>query len=249
MSLRIRLLAFLLIFIAGCDRAEDRAMKTLYDREYTFKIADFLKAARDGDGEAVRAFLEFGMEPDVEDGFGQRSLCAAAEGGQEEVVRILLAAGSEVEHVASEGETPLLAGAGSGNHRVVEALLSAGADPRCRNEAGWGTLAKAVAAGDPRSVERLVKEVPEQVNEALLIAGVEGEVEAIDILVAHGADIDTRSRDGSTPLIYAAMNDHADAVALLVHHGADSRIANREGSRAASFVSDPELKRLLEGRR
>ena len=249
MILRIGLLAFLLIFGAGCDRADERAMKTLYDREYTFKIADFMRAASEGDTQAVKAFLDFGMEPDVEDGFGQRSLGVAAREGREEVVRILLAAGSEVEHAASEGETPLLAGAGSGNYRVVEALLHAGADPRSRNDAGWGALSKAVTAGNPKSVERLVREIPEQVNEALLIAAVEGEVEAVDILVAHGAEIETRSRDGSTPLIYAAMNGHGDAVALLLHHGADATASNHEGKRAISFATDPELKRLLSSRR
>ena len=173
------------VFLMGCDKADDRAMRTLYERDYTFKIGDYFRAAKDGDAKAVAAFLEFGMEPDVEDGYGQRSLLLAASEGREDVVRMLVAAGSEVDYVTPEGETPILAGAGSGSVHVLEVLLAAGANPAYRNPKGWGTLTKAAAAGDARSVEKLVAEVPAQRDEALLIAAMEGEVECIDVLLAH----------------------------------------------------------------
>ena len=235
------------VFLMGCDKADDRAMRTLYERDYTFKIGDYFRAAKDGDAKAVAAFLEFGMEPDVEDGYGQRSLLLAASEGREDVVRMLVAAGSEVDYVTPEGETPILAGAGSGSVHVLEVLLAAGANPAYRNPKGWGTLTKAAAAGDARSVEKLVAEVPAQRDEALLIAAMEGEVECIDVLLAHGAEINAISGDGNSPLMYSVKNGHEDAMELLLHHGAGVSLRNREGRRAVDLAIDPAMrKRLME---
>ncbi|MEM0897396.1 MAG: ankyrin repeat domain-containing protein [Verrucomicrobiota bacterium] len=228
-----------------CERNDDRSMRTLYEHDYSYKVSEFFRAAEDGNEEVVRAFLEFGMEPDVEDGFGNRSLSLAAAEGRGDVVKVLVRAGSELEHRNENGATPLLAGAGSGDHRVVEELLGAGADPTIRDTTGWGVLTKAVVSEDVQTVESLVRVVPDQKNEALLMAAVQGAVEVIEVLLSHGADIDTRSTDGMTPLMYASRGGYEEAVSLLVYHGANASLRNVEGERATDLAKSQKVKEVL----
>jgi uncharacterized protein len=54
----------------------------------------------------------------------------------------------------------------------------------------------------------------------------EGHIEAISMLVAHGANIQTRSKAGFTPLLFAVRNGHLEAARLLLKLGArpDDRV-------------------------
>ncbi|MGH9176173.1 MAG: ankyrin repeat domain-containing protein [Vicinamibacterales bacterium] len=49
----------------------------------------------------------------------------------------------------------------------------------------------------------------------------EGDVEALERLLANGADINARDTHGQTALMISARNGHDRAVALLVERGAD----------------------------
>jgi ankyrin repeat protein len=42
----------------------------------------------------------------------------------------------------------------------------------------------------------------------------------MEVLLAHGADVNVKSYDGETPLHLAVKNGHEDAAALLRQHGA-----------------------------
>lgn len=49
----------------------------------------------------------------------------------------------------------------------------------------------------------------------------EGKAESARLLVQHGADVNLRDRDYSTPLQLAASSGSAELVELLIQHGAD----------------------------
>ena len=53
----------------------------------------------------------------------------------------------------------------------------------------------------------------------LLLSG--GHDELVELLLAHGADIEHRDKKGCTPLILAASAGHAVTVAILLDHNAD----------------------------
>src|SRR3569623_333200 len=64
-------------------------------------------------------------------------------------------------------------------------------------------------------------------NTPLHDAALHGDAEAIGLLLAHGARINTPTLDdGSTALHLAASFDRLDAVKMLVQHGADTSLRN-----------------------
>ena len=61
---------------------------------------------------------------------------------------------------------------------------------------------------------------PEAVR-ALLKAATEGNIEGTKQLIADGADVNAKNRDGTTPLHTAAARGHKELVELLIANGAD----------------------------
>jgi len=110
----------------------------------------------------------------------------------------LVKAGADVNRVNRYGVTPLSLAAGNGDATITRLLLDAGAD-----------LRKADAAlTDGRTV--------------LMLAARTGSVEAMALLVAHGADVNAvERRMGTTALMWAAAEDRGAAVRALAEAGAD----------------------------
>ena len=61
---------------------------------------------------------------------------------------------------------------------------------------------------------------------ALVAASKHGDVSAVKLLLASGADIDMATSDGTTPAIAAAEGNSVDVLKLLVAEGADLDKAN-----------------------
>ena len=53
--------------------------------------------------------------------------------------------------------------------------------------------------------------------------------EMCELLVAHGADVNVRRRNGNTPLHLAARGGQKDILELLIDKGADMNIINNAG--------------------
>ena len=62
---------------------------------------------------------------------------------------------------------------------------------------------------------------------AALSADREDGLELLELLLAHGADIQQRGVNDYTPLHYAANLEHLPAMALLIQHGADLNARTR----------------------
>ena len=77
-----------------------------------------------------------------------------------------------------------------------------------------------------------------------------GKIEAIKLLVKHGADINAQNNDRETPLMYAASAGKFEAVKLLVKHGANINARNNFGHtalmRAANFGHYDVVRFLVE---
>jgi len=91
-----------------------------------------IEAAAGGDTEAVRFFLQKGVDPNTVVPGDGTPLIAAARAGQPEVVRLLLTAGAHVDQVVPGDENPLIQAAWNGRLEVARLLLEAGADPNVR---------------------------------------------------------------------------------------------------------------------
>lgn len=84
---------------------------------------------------------------------------------------------------------------------------------------------------------------PENINEqnhkgysALMLAAYNGQLEATEYLLIHGADPNSIDTTGNTILMGAAFKGNLEIVKLLVEHGADAEIVNPKGQSALQFA-------------
>lgn len=88
----------------------------------------------------------------------------------------------------------------------------------------------------------------QQANKALARACESGNIEAIRLLLAAGADVNARRKNGSTPLHCACAEGHTAIVRLLLEHGADIGARNDDGHsplHIACFHGRTDIIRLL----
>ena len=63
-----------------------------------------------------------------------------------------------------------------------------------------------------------------------------GHVEAVEILVKSGANVEVKDRLGNTPLICAAIHGHHEVVKLLLNAGADPDVKDNRGKSALHYA-------------
>lgn len=225
-----------------------------------------LRCIASGESDAARALLERGVRSEWAPAF-------AAAAGDSEVLRALLASGTSAEAWGPYGEVPILTlAAGRGHAAVVALLLEAGADPNLAGDAefsGGAALATALRAGK-LEVARLLLERGADADRAesyhartplweLACDGGDAprRREGIELLLAHGADLERRDaggldgwrHSGRTPLACAIAAGDLDLARLLLERGADPNALVDGGLRIlerARELGDPEAVRLLE---
>src|SRR3569833_3188683 len=74
------------------------------------QVATFIKAARFGQDQAGKLYLDHALPLNVTSNFGATALIAAAGGGQREIVETLLAKGADVNIRNREGRTAYISG-------------------------------------------------------------------------------------------------------------------------------------------
>lgn len=75
-------------------------------------------------------------------------------------------------------------------------------------------------------------------------AVLDGNLAAVRLLVAHGADINKQDDDSWTPLHAACAEGYADIVAFLLEKGADKTILTEEGERPLDLVEPTDLETI-----
>jgi len=242
-----------------------------------------LEAAGARNAELVALLLEAGADPAAVNRYGMSALHLAARSADARSVKALLGAGADSSRALPEGETVLMAAAKSGNPEVVAALLAGGAsvsgsdygatvrvtnagDPNAReNWYGQTALMWAAAEGHVEAMQLLIDagadvdqassriaapevekdrqqggfvyaKIPEGRLTALHFAAREGQLEAAQLLIDAGANLDLGDSYGTTPLVLATLNGHLGVAAALLEAGADPNVQDRYG-RTALFVA------------
>ena len=168
-----------------------------------------LQASRNGDAGLIRALLASGASLSDNHTATEPALLAAARAGNPEAVQVLLDAGADANATEPlDQQTALMWAVAAGHHDVAKLLLEAGADPKL--QARVSTLTK-----------RKNADFPSGGFAALHWATRNGDQAMIKLLTGHGADINVRNGDSSTPMMLAIVNDRFDIAAQLLELGAD----------------------------
>ncbi len=142
-----------------------------------------------GQGDAVKMMLSLGADPNAPGTTGTTPLADAALKGDIEVVRALLARGARPDVVSPAGTQPIHDAALGGSAEVIRELLQHGAD------------------GNARSRDEL--------QTPLHMAATMGKRNAVEALMALGADLATKDGKGRTPVEAAEGVGLMEIVALL----------------------------------
>ena len=148
----------------------------------------------------VQLLLSYKAQVDVKTPGGQTPLHLAADLGCTEIVRMLLASGASIDARDEDKGTPLHSAVVKGHATTAKLLLSAGA---------------AVNAWKGN-------------EQALHIATERGDLQMMELLLAHKATLEVRSK--VTPLHRAAATGQLEAARMLLAHGAkvDARDRSNE---------------------
>ena len=119
--------------------------------------------------------------------------------GQEIIVDLLIRSGANVNAANVKLETPLHFAAHLGYEKIIEQLVENGAEVEFRNEQHKTPLFFAVLSGIPTNKKALIDECI-----TITFQFFKGELNAVYMLIKHGADLNTADRESNTVLHVAA---------------------------------------------
>ncbi|XP_046571006.1 ankyrin repeat domain-containing protein 17-like [Haliotis rubra] len=160
---------------------------------------------------------------------GWTPVMQAAKDGHKDVFDVLVEAGADLTQVRRNKETILHLASGGGNVEIIKHLLShVSVDIDSRDVDFWTPVMHAVHAGDMDVFNFLVEKgadlskVGIEKKNILHVACAGENVEIIKNLLKHDiVDIDSRDKDGLTPVMYTAKDGCKDVFDVLVKWGAD----------------------------
>ena len=223
-------------------------------------------AAHWDDREMADLLIRAGANPKTTNAYGGTPLAEACTNSDAMMIEKLLKAGADPNARSAEGETALMTAARTGSVESVKALLDHGADVNAREQwLGQTALMWAVAENHPAIVELLiahgadvnarstireekvknkwftanvVSAPPKGGLTPLLYAARQNSLEAAQMLVKAGADLNRTDPDGTSALVMAIVNAHYDLPIYLMEHGADPNIADKFGRTALYAAVD-----------
>jgi ankyrin repeat protein len=224
--------------LAGCKDRQESAQQELKDSGYDLTPEAFFRAAESDDVVVLEKLVKGGIAVDTRNAAGDTALHAAAVAGMRKGADFLLDRKLPVDVTGAEGRTPLMSAVLTGPPEMVRYLLSQKADPLKKDAAGYKPLMLAVRAGRAEMVAELAPYDREKLDDALLVAALEGKAAVIDELTNYGASVYARMDDGRTPLMLAAENGHVEAVEMLIEIGANRFSMDDEGRIAADMARE-----------
>lgn len=212
---------------------EDSLDKTLEHEELiktNLKIAEIL--------------IKNGADMEIKDKRGRTPLIVAIQSGNREIVDLLMKRGAKLYNFIGDN-TPnsivhpsnystLNSACAWGFDEIVEKLIREGANPNKKDEPG-GNSSLHYAAFNPKDCAFKVKDdVP---RSKLRIA---------KILLSHGAKVDIKGKDGSTPLFIAAGSGFKEMMDLLISRGANINARNEYGFTPLTYTRMSKQKEAVE---
>ena len=193
-------------------------------------------AADNGNAAILRRLLDAGADAATTDRSGDTLLMAAVRAGNRDAVQVLLDHRAKVNDVEpTYGHTALMWAVRRNDTAIMKLLLANGADIESTTRVGQKPEARPPGAGGGSHGVGIVRSgVPPQGEQQptpggltpLLFAARDGQLDAAELLVEAGADVNTADPNGITPLVMALTNGQLPVAKFLIEHGADPRRAD-----------------------
>jgi ankyrin repeat protein len=217
-------------------------------------------AAGLGNLELVKYLIENKHIPiETPTNLGETALCVAAQQGKDEVVNYLLKAGANTQKPSREGLTPFLAALFQGHQSTMEILMQ---DPKfninkMNDESGLTPLAIAVSHKHFPAIDFLLERgvdvdgINFDETTPLSTACIQGDVEVVEKLLKHGANVNKTTKSGLTPLIQTcfsvSFNENAiSVVKILLNAGANLNQPTFTGDQAIHIACQNENLSLVK---
>jgi ankyrin repeat protein len=199
-----------------------------------------LEAARQADAAGVLRALDQGANASITDSRGFTPLMWAAAFGNTKILDALLESGADVNPARYDGMTALALGAAHGYREIVSALL------RRYPLTDLETELRAARENKRLEIARQLTEA-RKLGESLLQAATDGNLPAIETLIAAGAPVNYQDREQETALIRAAAGGSVSGVVFLLRHGAVNLYdPTRKHGRALLAAESHDRKEVFE---
>ena len=162
-------------------------------------------ACQNGDGVVIKILLDAGADPNINSIKGNKSLHAAVLGGcSEEAFKKIIDHGADVNSTNNESVTALMVACKKGNMDAMYVLLNAGADPHIADSNGNTCMHHAIVGGCSKEV--------------------------LQVIIDHGADVNSTNNDSVTALMVACKKGNVDATYALLKAASNPDIADSNGN-------------------
>uniref|UniRef100_A0A8C8S1M2 Ankyrin repeat domain 24 n=1 Tax=Pelusios castaneus TaxID=367368 RepID=A0A8C8S1M2_9SAUR len=154
----------------------------------------------------------------------------------EKVTSLLLRKGLVPTKLDSEGKSAFHLAAMRGNVNCLEVMLAHGADAMTADSSGYNALHLAAKHGHPHCVSKLLQvTVHGLLSSSLAVSGC---LSCSEILCDFKASLNTKDKDGSTPLILAAKMSHSELCRYLLRRGAAVNSRDQQGRTALMLACE-----------
>ena len=186
-----------------------------------------LKAAEDGDADAVRKAVKDGADLETRDSKGRTPLLLASLGDHVEAARVLVREGADPDAQDDRDDSAWLVTGVTGSAAMARVLIPAGPDYTVTNRYGGTSLIPAGERGHVGYVREVLRSTDIKVDHvnrlgwtALLEAVILGDGGAdhqkvVALLLEAGADPELADKDGVTPLQHAERRGYGEIAKLL----------------------------------
>lgn len=181
-------------------------------------------AARTRNAPLVEILADKGADVNKKDNDGFTALLGAINRNHVPTVEMLVKKGADVELVTPQGITPLTWAIGDGKLFAAKALIGGGAN--VNSVSGYESVTPLMTVATQLAAK----------TRAGFIAAGPSPVEIAELMIAKGAQVNARSKDGVTALMIAAGHNNAPMIGLLLRSGADAALKNSSGQTALDIA-------------